>query len=231
MTGIRVFRKHLIPVCDDRHGAEVTSFVYDGAVIKGDAVTPVHLHQRRVETAFVLLVQVLFLQGKPDDELCDLIRQYGVVASRDILELRVGIERPPPNGHQIWAVLGGRRHPQVQPAQLFAEWAELMSLFRRNDDNALTLLAEPTAEALERDRLARAGRTPNPPISVGIFVIIIRIEKYRRSVIEVQPQKDAVVITQFIRSKGKCRSHTGSQSIAARLSFNIRIKCQNRKRG
>ena len=115
MTGIRVLRKHLIPVCDDRHGAEVTSFVYDGAVIKGDAVTPVHLHQRRVEAAFVLLVQVLFLQGKPDDELCDLIRQYGVVASRDVLELCVGVQRSPANGHQVRAVLGGRRHPQVQP--------------------------------------------------------------------------------------------------------------------
>ena len=116
MTGIRVFRKHLIPVCDDRHGAEAAILVYDGTVIKGDAVTPVHLHQRRVETAFVLLVQVLFLQGKPDDELCDLIRQYGVVAGRDILEFCVGIERPPPNGHQVRAVLGGRRHPQVQSA-------------------------------------------------------------------------------------------------------------------
>ena len=116
MTGVGVLRKHLMPVRNDRHGAEVTSFVYDGSVIKGDAVTPVHLHQRRVETAFVLLVQVLFLQGKPDDELCDLIRQYGVVAGRDILEFCVGIERPPPNGHQVRAVLGGRRHPQVQSA-------------------------------------------------------------------------------------------------------------------
>ena len=69
MTGIRILRKHLIPVCDDRHSAEAAILVHDGAVIKGNAVTPVHLHQRRVETAFVLLVQVLFLQGKPDDEL------------------------------------------------------------------------------------------------------------------------------------------------------------------
>ena len=78
-----------------------------------------------------------------------------------------------------------------------------MSLFRCDDDNALALLAEPTAEALERDGLARTGGTADPPVPVGILVIVIRIEKYRRSVIEVQPQKDAVVITQFIRSKGK----------------------------
>ena len=60
-----------------------------------------------------------------------------------------------------------------------------MPLFRRDDDNALALLPKPPAEALERDRLTRAGGAADPPVPVGILVIVIRIEKYWRSVIEV----------------------------------------------
>ena len=106
-----------------------------------------------------------------------------------------------------------------------------MSLFRRDDDNALALLSEPTTEALERDRLTRAGGTADPPVPVGILVIVIRIEKYRRSVVEVQSQKDAVMVAQLIGGKGKRRSHTRGQCVAACLTFNIRIKCQNGQRG
>ena len=48
-----------------------------------------------------------------------------------------------------------------------------MSLFRRDDDNALALLSEPTTEALERDRLTRAGGTADAPVPVGILVIVM----------------------------------------------------------
>ena len=54
-----------------------------------------------------------------------------------------------------------------------------MSLFRCDDDNALALLSEPTAEALERDRLACAGRTADPPISVGVLVVVVGVKEHR----------------------------------------------------
>lgn len=37
-----------------------------------------------------------------------------------------------------------------------------MPLFRRDDDNALALLPKPPTEALERDRLTRAGGAADP---------------------------------------------------------------------
>ena len=48
-----------------------------------------------------------------------------------------------------------------------------MTLFRGNDDNALALLAKPAAEALERNGLACTGRTADPPITVGVLVVIV----------------------------------------------------------
>ena len=46
MAGIRILRKYLIPVRDDRHGTKAAILVHEGAVLKGDAVSPIHLHQR-----------------------------------------------------------------------------------------------------------------------------------------------------------------------------------------
>ena len=105
-----------------------------------------------------------------------------------------------------------------------------MPLFRRDDDNALALLPKPPAEALERDRLTRAGGAADPPISVGVLVVVVGVKEHRRAVIEIQSQEDAVVVAQLIGGKGKRRSHTGGQCVAACLSFNIRIKCQNGQR-
>ena len=64
-----------------------------------------------------------------------------------------------------------------------------MSLFRGNDDNALALLAKPAAEALERNGLACTGRTADPPISVGVLVVIVWVKEYRRAVIEIQSEE------------------------------------------
>ena len=54
-----------------------------------------------------------------------------------------------------------------------------MPLFRRDDDNALALLPKPPAEALERDRLARAGGAADPPISVGVLVVVVGVKEHR----------------------------------------------------
>ena len=69
-----------------------------------------------------------------------------------------------------------------------------MTFFRGNDDDSLALLTEPAAEALERNCLARASRAADPPISVGVLVVIVWVKEYRRAVIEIQPQEDAVVV-------------------------------------
>ena len=106
-----------------------------------------------------------------------------------------------------------------------------MPLFRRDDDNALALLAEPTAEALERDRLTRAGGAADPPIPVGVLVVVVGVKEHRRAVIEIQSQEDPVVVAQLIGGKGKRRSHTGGQRIAPRFSLNIRVKREDRERG
>ena len=106
-----------------------------------------------------------------------------------------------------------------------------MTLFRGNDDNALALLTKPAAEALERNGLTCTGRAADPPISVGVLVVIVWVKEYRRAVIEIQPEEYPVVITQLIRGKRKCRSHTGCQRIAPGLTFNVWIKGQNGKRG
>ena len=105
-----------------------------------------------------------------------------------------------------------------------------MPLFRRDDDNALALLPKPPAEALERDRLTRAGGAADPPISVGVLVVVVGVKEHRRAVIEIQSQEDAVVVAQLIGGKGKRRSHTGGQRIAPRFSLNIRVKREDRER-
>ena len=106
-----------------------------------------------------------------------------------------------------------------------------MPLFRRDDDNALALLPKPPAEALERDRLARAGRAADPPIPVGVLVVVVGVKEHRRAVIEIQSQEYPVVVAQLIGGKWECRSHAGGQGIAPGLSLNIRVKGQNGERG
>ena len=55
-----------------------------------------------------------------------------------------------------------------------------MPFFRGNDDNALALLAKPAAEALERNGLACTGRAADPPISVGVLIVIVWVKEYRK---------------------------------------------------
>lgn len=81
-----------------------------------------------------------------------------------------------------------------------------MTFFRSYDDDPLALLPEPAAKTLERHRLARAGRASDPPVSVGVFVVIIGVQKDRRAVVKVQAEEDAIVVTQLVGGKGKGRS-------------------------
>ena len=105
-----------------------------------------------------------------------------------------------------------------------------MTFFRSYDDDPLALLPEPAAKTLERHRLARAGRASDPPVSVGVFVVIVGIQKDRRSVVEVQTEEDTVVVTQLVGGKGKGRSNARSQGIAPGLALNVGVKRQDRER-
>ncbi len=77
-----------------------------------------------------------------------------------------------------------------------------MSLLGRDDNDPFALLPEPPAETLERDRLTRAGRATDPPVSVGVFIVIIGVQKDRRTIVEVQAKKDTVVVAELIGGKG-----------------------------
>ena len=65
---------------------------------------------------------------------------------------------------------------------------------------------------------------------VGVFVVIIKVDKNRGPVVEVEPQENPFLVSQFVRRKGKGRGHTGSQSIAAAFSLNIRICVEKRRK-
>ena len=82
---------------------------------------------------------------------------------------------------------------------------------------------------MQRHRLACTGRAADPPVAAGVLIIIVGIEKYRGAVIEVQSQKDPIVVTQLIGNERKGCCHAGGQRIAACLTLNIRIKRQNGK--
>ena len=70
-----------------------------------------------------------------------------------------------------------------------------MPLFGGYDNNTLALLPEPTAKALERYRLACTGGATDPPVAVGVFIVIVGVQEDRRAVVEVQAEEDTVVVT------------------------------------
>ncbi len=56
-----------------------------------------------------------------------------------------------------------------------------------NSDNAFALLTESAAKALERNGLTRTSGAADPPVTIGVLVVIIWVEEDRGAVIEVQP--------------------------------------------
>ena len=105
MPRVLLLIKNLIPVRENGHGAEISVLIDNGAVVEGNAVALINLHQRGVKAALILFVQILFLQRKPDDQLRDLVCQHRVIPRGDIFKLCVGVQRFPPNRHQIRTVL------------------------------------------------------------------------------------------------------------------------------
>ena len=77
---------------------------------------------------------------------------------------------------------------------------------------------------MERERLARTGRAADPDVAVRVFVVVIGIQKDRRTVVHIETKEDAVPVRQLIgRERERCR-HAAGKRIAARLAFNIRVE-------
>ena len=223
MLGFRLFKQNIVPVGNDGHFLEHPVFIHHGGVVKGDPVAVVALHQRGVQIVFVLLREILLLQGVPDDEPGDLIRQHGVVPRRQLLYSGIGVQCPTADSHDVGAIPRGRRQAQIQAAQLLTVGAELVAFLGNDAYHTLALLPQASGQTLERYALAGAGVAADPPVAVGVFVVVVRVEEHRGLVVEVQPQKDTIAVAVLIGHKGKCRSYAGGQRIAAALALNVGI--------
>ena len=83
-----------------------------------------------------------------------------------------------------------------------------MSFFGDDIDDSLALFPQTAADTLIRDSLSNTGRTTQPDVTIGILVVVIRVQKDGGAIVEIDPEKDAVAVAEFIRGKGK-----GSRSV------------------
>ena len=84
---------------------------------------------------------------------------------------------------------------------------------------------------MERERLARTGRATDPDVAVRIFIVVIGIQKDRRTVVHIETEEDAVAVRQFIRrERERCR-HAAGKRIAAGFAFNVRVEVENWQHG
>ena len=73
VPGFGILGEHIILVRQNGHLHESAVFIGDGAVIEGDPVSPVALHQGGIQVVFILIREVPLLEGVPDDQPGDLI--------------------------------------------------------------------------------------------------------------------------------------------------------------
>ena len=106
-----------------------------------------------------------------------------------------------------------------------------MAFLGNDAHHTLALLPQASGQALERYALAGAGVAADPPVAVGVFVVVVRVEEHWGLVIEIQPQKDAFAIAVLIGHKGERRSYAGGQRVAAALALNVAVQCDQRQRG
>ena len=203
MLRFRFRAERFVPVRDRGHFLQLPALIIERGVVKGNAEPLIALHQRGVQIVLVLVAEILFQQRIEDDEPGDLVSQNGVVTGRQAAQAGIGIQRGAPDGHDVDAVLGGRGQADKLSADLFAQGAELVA-FLGNDVNDLPpLLPQTATQGEQRKGLARAGGAADPPVSVGVLVIIIGVQEHRRLVIHIESEKHAVFIAEFIRGKGE----------------------------
>ena len=113
MLGFRPFQQDIVPVGDDGHFLECSVFIHHGGIVKGDPVAVVALHQRGVQIVLVLLREILLLQGIPNDEPGNLVRQHGVVPRRQLLYSGIGVQCPTADSHDVGAIPRGGGQAQI----------------------------------------------------------------------------------------------------------------------
>ena len=69
-----------------------------------------------------------------------------------------------------------------------------MAFFRDNVYNTFALLPQTAADTLERERLASARRAADPDVAVRIFIVVIGIQKDRRTVVHIETKEDTVPV-------------------------------------
>ena len=106
-----------------------------------------------------------------------------------------------------------------------------MAFLGNDAHHTLSLLSQASGQTLKRYALAGAGVAADPPVAVGIFVVVVGVEEHWGLVVEVQSQKDTVAVAVFIGHKGESRSYARGQRIAAALALNVGIQCDQRQRG
>ena len=69
-----------------------------------------------------------------------------------------------------------------------------MTFFWDNVNDTLALLPQTPADTLERERLARTGRAADPDIPVCVFLIVIGVQKDRRTIVHIETEEDTVAV-------------------------------------
>ena len=84
---------------------------------------------------------------------------------------------------------------------------------------------------MERERLACTGRAADPDVAVRIFIVVIGVQKDRRTVVHIETKEDTVPVRQLIGRKRERRRHAAGKRIAARFAFNVRVEVENWQHG
>ena len=103
-----------------------------------------------------------------------------------------------------------------------------MAFLGNDAHHTLSLLSQASGQTLERYALAGAGVAADPPVAIGVFIVIVRVKEYWGLVVEVQTQKEAVAVAVLIGHKGERRSYAGGQRVAAAFTLNVGIQCDQR---
>ena len=84
---------------------------------------------------------------------------------------------------------------------------------------------------MERERLACTGRAADPDVAVRIFIVVIGVQKDRRTVVHIETKEDSVAVRQLIGCKWERCRHAAGKRIAAGFAFNVRVEVENWQHG
>ena len=106
-----------------------------------------------------------------------------------------------------------------------------MPFLRDNVNDTLALLPQTTADALECERLACTRRAADPDVAVRIFIVVIGVQKDRRTIVHIETEEDTVAVGQLIGREWKRRRYAAGERISAGFALNVRIKIENWEHG